>query len=429
MSWLHINDHAGHYPDSWYAATATPLDPFPPLTGKAEADLCIVGGGYTGLSAALHAAQAGLKVILLEAHRVGFGASGRNGGQIGSGFNKDHTTLEAKLGPERARQLWNLAEDGKALVRNLIAAHAPDANYRPGILHAELYAGDVADSHAYADHLSQAYGTTELSKLTADDVARITGSQSFEGGVLDETAGYCHPLRYALGLARAASRGGAILHERSEVHHVEPGRVHCASGTVKARHILLACNGYSTSLNRRTAARVLPINNYIAVTEPLGDRAPMTRPVAVADSRFVVNYWWQTEDGRLVYGGGESYGRRFPTDIGAKVRANMSRIYPDLKDVRFTHAWGGTLAITATRLPYVAEVAPGIFSAAGYSGHGVALATLCGKLVSEAAAGRRERFDLMAQLPVPALPGGAFLGPAITTAALLTYSLRDRLGV
>ncbi|NSX54742.1 NAD(P)/FAD-dependent oxidoreductase [Parasulfitobacter algicola] len=429
MSLLHINDKAGQYPDSWYAATTDALAPFDTLNGTAEADLCIVGGGYTGLSAALHAAQAGLKVVLLEAQRVGFGASGRNGGQIGSGFNKDVDWLVDRMGRDAAHDLWRLSEEGKALIRRLIADHAPAAQYRPGILYAEYHAGDVAVSHSMADHLSFNYDYGQMTKMDSDQIATMIGSDVFKGGVLDEGAGYCHPLRLALGLARAAAEAGAVLYERSEVQSVTAGMVKTASGQVKARHILLACNGYMPGLNRKVAARVMPLNNYIAVTEPLGDRTPMIRPIAVADGKSVVNYWWQTDDGRLVYGGGESYGKRFPKNIRAKVRRNLAQVYPRLADVTFSHAWGGTLAVTATRLPHLAEVIPGVFSASGYSGHGVALSVLCGKLVVEAAGGTRDRFDLMASLPTPALPGGSIFGPAIANLGMMAFGLRDRLGI
>nr|WP_237072550.1 FAD-binding oxidoreductase [Pseudaestuariivita rosea] len=405
------------------------LAPQPALKGEKSADLCVVGAGYTGLSAALHAAKAGQSVIVLEAQRIGFGASGRNGGQIGSGFNKDVHWLADHLGRDRAKALWALAGQGKTLVRTLIADHAPDADYRPGIIHAALTQGEVAEHHSEADHLSFNYDYRSLTKLDADQLAMLIGSNVFKGGVLDEGAGYCHPLNLVLGLARAAQAAGVEIHERSEVHKVEPGRVQTNGGVVRAKNILLACNGYGTHLNRKTASHVLPINNYLAVTEPLGDRAPMIRPVAVADSRFVVNYWWQTRDGRLVYGGGESYGRKYPKDIRAKVRANLARVYPELKDVNLTHAWGGTLAVTSTRLPYLAEVEPGLFAAAGYSGHGVALSILCGKLVADAIAGDRSDFDLIANLPTPALPAGRIFGPAMTSAAMFAFSLRDRFGV
>jgi gamma-glutamylputrescine oxidase len=363
-----------------------------------------------------------MSVRVLEAHRVGWGASGRNGGQVGSGLNWTQDRLEAWLG-EDARALWDLAEDAKSLTKRLIAEHAPEADFRPGILSACVTEAELPDYAAWAEAMARDYGA-ELETLDRAGLAARIGTEAYPGGVLDRSAGYCNPLAYVLGLARAAEAAGATVHEETEVTRLG-GTVEAAGGRVHARFVLHATNGYSPGLTGKTAARVLPINNYIAVTEPL-DRPPMAEPVAVADGRTVVNYFWQTRDGRLVYGGGESYGRRFPRDIGRRVRANMARVYPELTGVRFSHEWGGTLAVTATRLPYLAEVAPGVFSAGGYSGHGLALSAMFGRICVEAMRGERARFDLLARLPTPALPGGRVLGPLAAQAGMLLGAVRDR---
>ncbi|WP_281825896.1 NAD(P)/FAD-dependent oxidoreductase [Jannaschia rubra] len=423
-SWLHANRDRGVWPRTFYADGLVLPDPMPPLKGQVDADLCIVGAGITGLSAALHAAQAGMEVVVLEAQRVGWGASGRNGGQVGTGFNWPQRKMEAKLGRADARALWDLAEEAKALTRTLIADHAPDANWRPGVLAAARTDTEFATLRKEAAWMAAHYGTAAVPLDRAALADRI-GTEAYAGGVLDETAGFCDPLAYTLGLARAAQAAGATIHEGAEVHAIDGTTVRTAKGQVRAGAVVQATNGYSPWLTDRTAVRVLPINNYIAVTEPLA-HPPMRTPTAVADSRFVVNYFWQTDDGRLVYGGGESYGKRFPRDIAARVRRNLARVYPDLADVRFDHAWGGTLAVTATRLPYLAEVAPGVFSAGGYSGHGLALSALFGKLCVEAAQGERERFDLAGRLPVPALPGGRLFGGLMAQAGMVWGSLVDR---
>lgn len=421
-SWLHANGDGGVWPKTWYAGGIDFPEPFPRLEGQRDADLCVIGAGITGLSAALHAARAGMSVIVLEAQRVGWGASGRNGGQVGSGFNRSPDDL----GPD-GRALWDLAEEAKALTKQLISDQAPKADYRPGILSACLTAGEFRDASKKAARMNAGYGA-ELQVLDAAEISARIGSSAYAGGVLDLSAGYCNPLAYVLGLAQAAVKAGVSIHEGSEVHRISDV-VATGQGRVKARFVLQATNGYSPHLTAKTAARVLPINNYVAVTEPLENPPFCTKwgNPAVADSRFVVNYFWQTRDGRLVYGGGESYGRRFPSDIAGRVRTNLSRVYPELADVRFSHAWGGTLAVTATRLPYVAEVAPGVFSAGGYSGHGLALAGLFGKVSVEAMRGERGRFDLLSRLPVPALPGGRWLGPWAAQAGMVFGALRDRL--
>ena len=425
MTPLHANGERGRYPGSLYADQVTPLEPFPPLRGRVEAEVCVVGGGITGLSAALHLARAGRRVVVLEAQRVGWGACGRNGGQVGSGLNWSQGRLIERLGAGAADALWRLAEDAKADARAAMAEHASEARYRPGIVSAALTADELAARAESAAWIADRYGAP-LAVLDRDALAARIGTDAYAGGVLDPTAGVCNPLAYALGLARAARAAGAAIHEGSEVHRIRPGHAATGQGSVDAEWIVHATNGYSPHLTRAKAARVLPINNYIAATGPL-DPPVMPDPVAVADSRFVVNYFHQTPDGRLVYGGGESYGRRFPRDIRAKVRDNLRRAYPGLADAPLPHAWGGTLAVTATRLPYLAEAAPRVIAAGGYSGHGLALAGLIGRIAAEAIGGDRTRLDLVARLPVPALPGGRWLGGAMTTATMAAFALRDRL--
>ena len=433
MNLLHANDRAGEYPPSYYAATRAPLDPLPPLQGAARADVCIVGGGYTGLSAALHLAERGMKVVVLEAHRVGFGASGRNGGQVGSGQRLDQDALEAAVGLADARKLWSFAQEAKDMVRGLIAAHDMPVRFYPGIAHACWSEGEVRHAAAYAEKLRRDYGYDQVEPLTRDDIGRLIPSGVFAGGEMDRGAGHVHPLNYAIGLAKAAQAAGAVIHERSEVTGITHGAapvVTTAAGQVTCNHLILACNGYLGGLEPQVAARVMPINNFIVATEPLGDRAAevLAEPVAVADTKFVVNYWRLSEDGRLLFGGGESYGYRFP-DIVKTVRKPMLEIYPGLKDVKIDHAWGGTLAITMTRNPCFLRVAPNVLSASGYSGHGVALATLAGRILAEAVAGQAERFDLMAKLPTPRFPGGVALRWPLLVLAMTWYSMRDRLGL
>lgn len=433
MNLLHINDKQGQYPPSWYAATATPLAPFPMLKGQHKADVCIVGGGYTGLSAALHLAQRGYDVILLEAHKVGFGASGRNGGQVGSGQRQDQVWIEKTVGRDHAHRLWDLAEEAKALVNSLIRDHHMPVTFHPGIAHACWSDAEVRDARAYAEKLYRDYGYTHLEPLDRPGIRRLIGSPVYKGGVIDRDAGHLHPLNYALGLADAAARAGVRIHEGSEVHRVEPGAkpvVRTASGHVDCDQVILAGNGYLGQLNMAVAAKVMPINNFILATEPLGDRAKdiLAEPVAVDDTKFVVNYWRLSEDNRLLFGGGESYGYRFP-DIVKTVSKPMLEIYPQLKGTKIDYAWGGTLAITLNRMPCFTRPAQNVFSASGYSGHGVAMATLAGKLLSEAIAAQAERFDLMASLPQPRFPGGVALRSPLLVLAMTWYSMRDRLGL
>lgn len=430
---LTANDPPGAWPRSWYAATADLPPPQPPLRGEVRADVCIVGGGYTGLSAALHLAEAGLDVVLLEANRLGWGASGRNGGQLGSGQRRDQAWLERVVGPADARRLWDLAEEAKALVRDRIARHAIPCDLRPGVAHVTHRPAEVAGLHAEAETLERDYGYRELTLLDAAGSEALIATRAFAGGVLDRGAGHLHPLAYALGLARAAAAAGVRLHEGTRVTRIETGAAPEAvteAGRVRARFLLLCGNGYLGGLAPRVSERVMPINNFIVATEPLAPdqlAALQASDVAVADSRFVVNYWRLSADRRLLFGGGESYGYRFPKDIPGLVRPRMLGIYPELADLPLSHAWGGTLAITVNRMPAFQRLGPATLSAAGYSGHGLAIATLAGRLMAEAVAGTAGRFDLLARLPQPAFPGGTHLRAPLLALAMGWYALRDRL--
>lgn len=432
MNLLYANDKAGEYPASYYAATAAPLARFPALKGAARADVCIIGGGYTGLSAALHLAERGMDVLLIEAHRVGFGASGRNGGQVGSGQNQDQDWLEQTVGRDHARKLWDLSQEAVGMVKSLIRDHDMPCTFHPGIAHACWTDAEVSHARHYAEKLARDYAYEQITPLDCAGLQAILPSPVYKGGDIDRGAGHVHPLNYAIGLAQAAHKAGARIHEGEPVLKITQGAkpvVETASARVECDHLILACNGYLGDLDGHVAARVMPINNFIIATEPLGARAAevLRENVAVADTKFVVNYWRMSEDQRLLFGGCESYGYRFP-EIAQAVRKPMLKIYPQLADVKIDYAWGGTLAITVNRLPCFARVAANILSASGYSGHGVAMATLAGRLLAEAVAGQAERFDVMAAVPTYRFPGGPAMRSPLLVLAMTWFSLRDRLG-
>lgn len=428
MNLLYANDAPGRDAPSWYAATAPERDAPEPLVGDARADVCIVGGGYTGMSAALHLAGSGYSVRLLESHRVGWGASGRNGGQLGSGQRIDQPALDRMVGRNRADRLWELAEEAKSTVRGLIADHGIECELRDGIIHAAHRSRFESEMRKEANHLAARYNYP-LEPLDRDALRAVVGSPAYHFGLIDRGAAHLHPLKYAQGLAAAARAAGATLHEMTEVLSVGDGVVETAQGRVTADHVILAANGYIGGLAPAVATRVMPINNFIIATEPLGERASeiIANGMAVADTKFVVNYFRLSPDGRLLFGGGENYGYRFPRDIKAFVRRPMLEIFPQLADARIDYGWGGTLAITMNRLPHFARLGRRTLSCAGYSGHGVALATLAGKLAAEAVAGQAERFDLMAALPSPQFPGGPAMRAPLLALAMIWYSLRDRL--
>ncbi|MEM8571869.1 MAG: FAD-binding oxidoreductase [Pseudomonadota bacterium] len=428
---LTVNDPSGRYAPSWYAATADIPPPAPALQGSQTADVAVIGGGFTGLSAALHLAEAGYDVVLLEAHRIGWGASGRNGGQLGSGQRRAQSWIEAQAGQAAAQTFWNLAEEAKSLVRQRIAQHKIDCALQPGIIYAGHTPGEAQALQDEAAALHRDYGYDALEPLDRDALKAAIGTDTYHGGVRDKGAGHLHPLRLALGLARAARAAGVRLFEETRVARVETGVrpvVHTGKGAVRASKVLLACNGYIGNLQPRVSARIMPINNFVIATEPLGaarGSALIPGREAVADTRFVVNYYRLTADNRMLFGGGETYGYRFPRDIAPRVRGAMLKLYPDLADLAIDYAWGGTLGITVNRMPAFQRLGPNILSAGGYSGHGVALAHLAGKLMVEAVSGDPERFDLFAELPQPAFPGGGALRAPLLAMAMAYYRFRD----
>ena len=389
MDLLTANDKQGEYPQSYYAAHAKHLSEFPKLNNDIQVDVCVVGGGFTGLSTALHLAKSGYSVALIEAQRIGFGASGRNGGQVSGGQRMDQDGLESMLGDEHARALWEISQQSVDLVREL-SADMDDCGVVDGIIHAAHRERYVGEEHAYTDHLRDKYGYDKIRNLSRAETRDLVNSPAYHGGTLDMGAGHIDPLRYALGLARKCVDFGVAIYEQSKVLDVQsddPAVVKTDGGTVNAKFVVLACNGYLGRLNSRVAARVMPINNFIIATEPMSadaQEALIKNSHAVADSKFVVNYFRFSDDRRLLFGGSESYGYKFPRDIAAAVRKPMLQIYPQLADTRIDYAWGGTLGITMNRMPHFERMSGNILSASGYSGHGVAMATMGGKMAADA---------------------------------------------
>ena len=423
----------GHPASSWYAQTANPFPQLASLQGDHQTEVCIIGAGYTGLGAALRLAEQGVPTIVLEEAQVGSGASGRNGGQIHTGQRRDQPWLEQAVGPDDALALWTLAEDAKTFLHGLIAQHAIACDLKPGMIHARHRPKGEDDDRAWRDHMAERYGYDQIRMVERDALAHELGTDVYFGGTVDEGGGHLHPLNFALGLGLAAIKSGAQIFERSRAlswrKTAKGMEVTTPQGTVVCQSLILTGDGYIDGLSPSIDARVMPINNFILATAPLGNLADeiIRSDAAVADSRFVINYFRKSSDGRLLFGGGENYSPWFPSDLSGFVRRHMLKVYPRLADVSITHAWGGTLGITMNRTPYVKALAPGVVSAAGYSGQGVMLAPYFGKLLADATLGEMSGLDLLSRLPTPPFPGGKLLRWPALVAGLSWYALRDRL--
>ena len=407
---------------------------FPGLSGDISTDVCVIGGGYTGLSTALHLRQKGYDVVLLEAERIAWGASGRNGGHVGTGQRADQTSIEKWVGEEAAKDLWQLGLDAVQKVCDLINEHNIDCELGSGNLHLAAKPSHAQELRDELAHLESQYGYQQLTYLPPDAVAERTSARGFHGGLLDDGCKHLHPLKYALGLARAASEAGVKIYEGTRGHPQadgQSGEVKTENGRVKARHIVIGCNAYLGSLVPRMAGNIMPINNFVIATERLPSHLlpRINRDnLSMSDTLFVINYWKLSQDGRLIFGGGENYSSRFPRDIKAFVRPHMLNIYPELQDIDIDYGWGGAVGITLNRMPDFGRIGKHLWYAQGFSGHGVPTATMAGSLLADAIDGDTAGFDLMASVPTQRFPGGTLLRWPGLVAGMRFYSLRDKLG-
>jgi gamma-glutamylputrescine oxidase len=421
------------YPNSYYAATMPDAPSRPPLIGEVKADVVVVGGGFTGLSAALTLAEAGVKVVLLEAERIGFAASGRNGGQIHSGFRQDQAWLERRLGQERAQALWALAEDSKALLRERVKKHNIDCALTDGLLIAAHSPRAARTLLHEAHHLNSRYGEDTARYLGRDEACARIGSGIYHGAFEDLGGGHLHPLRYALGLARAAEEAGAVLREDSRVSSLVEATsrivAYTDKGRVTADQAIVACDAFTDELLPQLDRYLAPVESYIVATAPLTPEQRATvlpKNDAVADTRFVLDYYRLSADGRMLFSGGETFFAP-AKDIAALVRPRMEFVFPQLKDIPIDYAWRGTVGITATRLPHFGRANGRILFGYGYSGQGVALANIGGKVMAEACIGQAGTFNLLAGIPPTAFPGPKSIRRWLVSATLMAMTLRDKL--
>jgi gamma-glutamylputrescine oxidase len=416
------------YPNSWYVATSQPGDALAPLVGEVNTDVCIIGGGYTGLSAAIHLRKLGYEVTLLEAKRAGWGASGRNGGHVGTGQRAGQDELEKWMGLDQARALWQLGLDAVGLVESLVGEFAIECELGQGNLYLASKRSHDRELLDEVAHLQQRYGYSDVRYVAADEIHQYTSAQGCYGGMLDSGARH-------LGLRDAARALGAKIYEYSPAQcYTESTNsvlTKTPSGSVRSRFLVLGCNGYLGKLEPRIAGNIMPINNFMIATAPLTEalRASINpKNISMSDSLFVIDYWKFSADGRLLFGGGENYTSRFPKDIKSFVRPYMLKLYPELARISIDYGWGGTLGITMNRMPDFGRLGRNIFYAQGFSGHGVPTATMAGQLMAHAIDGNAERFNLMASVPTHRFPGGTLLRWPGLVAGMLFYSLLDKLG-
>ncbi|HYG05173.1 MAG TPA: FAD-binding oxidoreductase [Stenotrophomonas sp.] len=423
---------ASGHPRSWYAASVAPLPAQAPLRGKQRADVAVLGAGYTGLTTALALAEAGYRVTVLEARRVGWGASGRNGGQAIVGFGCEQSTLERLLGADQARLLFDLSREGMARLRERIQRHAIACHWRDGYAHVPLKprqeqalrAGIVEMAERY-DYPLQWWDRSQLR-------ARL-GSDLYSGAVFDAASGHLHPLAYAQGLARAALAAGVIIHEASAVLRLEPGRqalLHTAQGQLQADFAVLAGNALLQGVAPALEARVMPVGTYIGATPVLGPalaRALIGNDMAVSDANWALDYFRLSHDHRLLFGGRASYSALPPPGLRRLMQKRMERVFPQLRGVGFEYLWGGLVDITRNRAPDWGRIGDNVYYAQGFSGHGVAATGLAGQLIAEAIIGQSRRLDAFGRIPHRSFPGGRMLRTPLLVAAMGWYRLRDAL--
>jgi gamma-glutamylputrescine oxidase len=418
---------------SYYAAMAGVIPQRPALQGHVDADICVVGAGYTGLSSALHLAEAGLRVVVLEAARVGWGASGRNGGQMVHSYSRDLDVIEQRHGMALARAMGAMAFEGGAIIRERVARYGIDCDLKDGLLFAALTSKQVKQLEAQK-FLWERYGHHKLELLDTAATRAAVRSERYSGALLDRSSGHLDPLKLALGEAAAVESLGGVIYEGSKVTAIERGTkaiVRTVDGDVSASFVVVAGNAYLGNLEPSLAARSMPCGTQIIATEPLGERWTDIIPsdFCVEDCNFLLDYFRLSADRRLLFGGGVTYGARDLADITASLLPNLLRVFPQLAGVRIDYAWTGNFLLTLSRLPEVGRLDHNIFYSQGCSGHGVTFTHLIGRLLGEVIQGQAERFSVFEQLPHLPFPGGRRLRVPLAAMGAWYYGLRDRLGL
>lgn len=419
---------------SFYAQSANEKTPRDALHSHIQADVCVIGAGYTGLSSALHLAECGFKVVVLEAARVGFGASGRNGGQIVHSYSRDMDFIEKRYGKKSANMLGSMAFEGGEIIRGIVDKYAVACDLKRGGVFAACNKRQMQELQDKAA-LWQRYGHTELELVDAAGIKNYVGSDRYVGGLVDHSGGHFHPLNLAQGEAAAIESLGGSIYEDSAALAIAPGekvRVSTAGGSVTANYLVVAGNAYLGDLVPQLAQKSMPCGTQVITTEVLPESVRqelLPRDYCVEDCNYLLDYYRLTGDGRLLYGGGVTYGGREPDRVMDMIRPNMLTTFPQLDKVKLEFGWTGNFLLTLTRIPQFGRIGDNIYYAQGYSGHGITSTHLAGKLIAEVLQGQAERFDAFASLPHYPFPGGRALRIPFTAMGAWYYTLRDKLGI
>ena len=419
---------------SYYAASANPAPERPALNGRESADVCVIGAGFSGLATALSLAERGYRVIVLEAARVGWGASGRNGGQLVNGYSRDLDVVEKRYGKEAAQTLGEMTPEGADIIRERVARYAIDCHLRDGNVYA---ACNRKQMRGLEDRVAlwKRFGHTDIELLDAEAIKHHANTDLYVGGLLDRRGGHVHPLNLALGEAVAAEKLGSVIHEHSAVTRIEPGprpSVHTAHGEVRADYVVACGNAYLGHAVPKLRDRVMPVSTQVMATESLGEDVAqrlMPAGTCIEDCNYMLDYYRMSADHRLLFGGGSVYGGTTPANIEAKLRPHLARTFPKIADARVDYAWSGNFALTMTRIPHLGQLDEQTYFTHGYSGHGVTTTHLAGRLIAEAIDGERQRFEAFAAMRNYPFPGGRLLRVPLSVAGSWYYQAKERIGL
>jgi len=418
---------------SYYFHSILKPDLFSHLQENLNADICIIGGGLTGVTSALNLAKNGYKVVLLEARKVGWGASGRNGGQLSFGLRREQIYIEKLLGVNHAKELWNLGLEAVQDVKDYISTYKIDCGIQQGVMHAGYYKKDYVNFHNEIEHLQKYYDFDNFKYFDEKEIQEQINSKKYYSGLLNKSAYHLNPLKLLYGLVRELINLKVMIFENSPVEKIEENHggvsVFTKHNIINANFAVVGCNGYLDNLLGKVRNKYMPINNYIIATEPIGEenaRKFIRNNYAVCDTRFIIDYYRFSEDWRMLFGGGETFTSNFLREAKYFVSKRMYKVFPDLKKYKIDFSWGGTLAITINRLPnFGALMNDKVLYAQGYSGHGLALSTLAGKLIAEKISGTSNRFNFFQSISHFTIPGGNLLRRPIYASAVAYYKFRD----